>query len=145
MLLKWSHCMSPWCLQMFALWSHNITLGVFDWAVPNVSILLYARFFIRLVPRTNGSESSERTNVRALRVAKTAQITWHTKSGQRGLRFDFSGQRGSRFVLSIRLSMYHNLTSIFSVINAVMKPKCGLGWEIITFLLWCCRYLWKYS
>ena len=91
---------------------HLVRLGVFDWAAPNVSIISCARFFIRLVLRTNGSESSERTNVLALRVAKTAQITWHTKGDQWSSRFDFSGQRGSRFVLSVRLSMYHNLTSI---------------------------------
>ena len=98
-----------WYLLMF----YRIALGVFDWAVPNVNILSYARFFIRLVLCTNGSESSERTNVRALRVAKTAQITWHTKVGQRSSRFDFSGHRGSTFVLSVRFNMYHNLTSIF--------------------------------
>ena len=67
------------------LWLHRSQLSFrnnvlyYHWAystaVPNVSILSYARFFIRQVLRTNGSESSERTNVRALRVAKTAQIT----------------------------------------------------------------------
>ena len=56
-------------------------------------------FFIRLALRTNGSESSERTNVRALRIAKTAQITWHTNGGQQSSKFDLSGQRGSTFIL----------------------------------------------
>ena len=86
----------------------------FNWAVPNLSILSFVFLFDwssrRMVPNP---ESSERTNVRALRVAKEAQITWHTIGGHRSSRFDLSGQRGSRFVLIVRLGMYHNVASIF--------------------------------
>ena len=77
-------CHSPGLFVAPAPGDFCVAVDEFDWAVPKVSILSYAHLFIRLVLCTNGFESSERTNVWMLRVAKAAQITWHTKGGQRG-------------------------------------------------------------
>ena len=92
--------------ELTELCNTHAWLSIFAWAIPNVSIHSYARFFSRLVLHMNGSESSERMNVWVLRVVKAAQITWHTKDGQRSSRFHWSGQRRSRFILSVRLNMY---------------------------------------